>query len=99
MLESVAYGLDIAGDSEEGNVSTDDVEKLLDFQVEQMQSEYTSSCGIPSSIMLMCAEYGNRIPFEVKDSFRSVLEDSIMVPSLSHYLKYVPFHPPSSDDC
>ena len=38
MLELVAYGgLDIE-DNEEGRVSTDDVEKLLEFQVEQMQS-------------------------------------------------------------
>lgn len=34
-------------------------------------------------------EFGNRIPFDVKESFRKVLEDSIMVPSLSHYLKCV----------
>ncbi|EHK96016.1 putative Anaphase-promoting complex subunit 5 [Glarea lozoyensis 74030] len=39
-LESVAYGLDIVDDAGEGNVSTDDVEKLLEFQVEQMQSQH-----------------------------------------------------------
>lgn len=38
MLETVAYGIDIL-DHQEGCVSSDEVEKLLEFQVEQMQSE------------------------------------------------------------
>lgn len=38
MLETVAYGIDITG-HQEGCVSSDDIEKFLDFQVEQMQSE------------------------------------------------------------
>jgi anaphase-promoting complex subunit 5 len=41
MLELVAYGRLSLEDDEEGIVSTDDVEKLLEFQVEQMQSEST----------------------------------------------------------
>jgi anaphase-promoting complex subunit 5 len=53
MLESVAYGMNITGDTEEGNVSTDDVEKLLEFQVEQMQSESVEDCWIYSRIVLM----------------------------------------------
>jgi len=32
-------------------------------------------------------EIGSRIPMEVKDKFKKVLDESIMVPSLSHYLK------------
>ena len=36
----------------------------------------------------MIAEFGDRIPVEVKDRFRSVLNDSILIPSLSHYLRY-----------
>ncbi len=36
---------------------------------------------------LMLAEIGSRIPMEVKDKFRSILDESIMIPSLSHYLK------------
>ncbi|KAF4635608.1 hypothetical protein G7Y89_g2487 [Cudoniella acicularis] len=71
MLELVAYGMDDPRGPEEGCVSTDDVEKLLEFQVEQMQ------------------KFGNRIPFEVKDKFKAVMEESIMVPSLSHYLNFL----------
>ena len=37
----------------------------------------------------MIAELGNRIPVEVKENFKHVLDESIMIPSLSHYLKYV----------
>ena len=39
MLELVAYGTSHPDMGDEGKVSTDDVEKLLEFQVEQMQSE------------------------------------------------------------
>ncbi len=42
MLELVANGGLILEDPEEGCVSTDDVEKLLEFQVEQMQSKFHS---------------------------------------------------------
>ena len=40
MLEIVTYGESSTGKGEEGLVSTDDVEKLLEFQVEQMQSRH-----------------------------------------------------------
>lgn len=40
MLELVAYGWLNIEDGKEGCVSTDDVEKLLEFQVEQMQSKF-----------------------------------------------------------
>jgi anaphase-promoting complex subunit 5 len=35
----------------------------------------------------MISEIGIRIPVEVKDKFRSVLDESIVIPSLSHYLR------------
>lgn len=38
MLETIAYGEPHTCGGAEGSVSTDDVEKLLEFQVEQMQS-------------------------------------------------------------
>ena len=42
MLELVAYGGLNIEDEEEGRVSTDDVDKLLEFQVDQMQSRLCS---------------------------------------------------------
>ena len=39
MLELVAYGGLSLEDTDEGCISSDEIEKLLEFQVEQMQSE------------------------------------------------------------
>ncbi|RYP44812.1 hypothetical protein DL768_008770 [Monosporascus sp. mg162] len=71
-VASVAYG-DMLGDDPTTTlpVSTDDIEKLLEFQIDQMQ------------------KYGNRIPLEIRHQFQDLLNDSFMVPSLSHYLSYL----------
>ncbi|KAI5921141.1 anaphase-promoting complex subunit 5-domain-containing protein [Camillea tinctor] len=71
-IASVAYG-DMLRDDHSSSlpVSTDDIEKLLEFQIEQMQ------------------KYGNRIPLEIRHQFQDLLNDSFMVPSLSHYLSYL----------
>ncbi|KAI0602567.1 anaphase-promoting complex subunit 5-domain-containing protein [Biscogniauxia sp. FL1348] len=71
-IASVAYG-DMLRDDHGSTlpVSTDDIEKLLEFQIEQMQ------------------KYGNRIPLEIRHQFQDLLNDSFMVPSLSHYLSYL----------
>lgn len=39
------------------------------------------------ALSLMTTELGSRLPVEVKDKFKDVLDESIMIPSLSHYLK------------
>ncbi|KAI1101011.1 anaphase-promoting complex subunit 5-domain-containing protein [Jackrogersella minutella] len=71
-IASVAYG-DMLRDDPNSTlpVSTDDIEKLLEFQIEQMQ------------------KYGNRIPIEIQHQFHDLLNDSFMIPSLSHYLSYL----------
>ncbi|KAI1456776.1 anaphase-promoting complex subunit 5-domain-containing protein [Annulohypoxylon moriforme] len=71
-IASVAYG-DMLRDDPTSTlpVSTDDIEKLLEFQIEQMQ------------------KYGNRIPIEIQHQFQDLLNDSFMIPSLSHYLSYL----------
>jgi anaphase-promoting complex subunit 5 len=40
MFESIAYRGSLEDEKVEGSISTDDVEKLLEFQVDQMQSMY-----------------------------------------------------------
>ncbi|TAQ85579.1 hypothetical protein B7494_g6084 [Chlorociboria aeruginascens] len=68
MLAVIAYeGLD----GQSCYISTDDVERLLEFQVEQMQ------------------KLGNRIPLDLRDKFKSILDDSVLTPSLSHYLNFL----------
>ncbi|KAF5674903.1 anaphase-promoting complex subunit 5 [Fusarium heterosporum] len=71
-LASVAYGDMLTGD-QSGSlpVSTDDIESLLEFQIEQMQ------------------KFGNRIPLEIKHQFHDLLNDSYLIPSLTHYLKFL----------
>lgn len=71
-VASVAYSGMLRGDPIATlPVSTDDIEKLLEFQIEQMQ------------------KYGNRIPLEIRHQFHDLVNDSAMVPSLSHYLSYL----------
>ncbi|KAI1079687.1 anaphase-promoting complex subunit 5-domain-containing protein [Whalleya microplaca] len=71
-IASVTYG-DMLRDDPNSTlpVSTDDIEKLLEFQIEQMQ------------------KHGTRIPLEIRHQFFDLLNDSFMVPSLSHYLSYL----------
>ncbi|OTB04690.1 hypothetical protein M426DRAFT_150567 [Hypoxylon sp. CI-4A] len=71
-VASVAYGSMLNDDPNSTlPVSTDDIEKLLEFQIEQMQ------------------KYGDRIPLEIQHQFHDLLNDSHMIPSLSHYLSYL----------
>lgn len=42
----------------------------------------------------MIAELGTRIPVEVRDKVKSILDDSIAVPCLSFYLQYAIHVPP-----
>ncbi|KAH7157858.1 anaphase-promoting complex subunit 5-domain-containing protein [Dactylonectria estremocensis] len=71
-LASVAYGDMLTGDlGSTVAVSTDDIETLLEFQIEQMQ------------------KYGNRIPLEIRHQFHDLLNDSFLVPSLTHYLSFL----------
>ncbi|KAH7175957.1 anaphase-promoting complex subunit 5-domain-containing protein [Dactylonectria macrodidyma] len=71
-LASVAYGDMLTGDlGSTVAVSTDDIETLLEFQIEQMQ------------------KYGNRIPLEIRHQFHDLLNDSFVVPSLTHYLSFL----------
>ncbi|CZT04911.1 related to anaphase-promoting complex subunit 5 [Rhynchosporium graminicola] len=71
MLEHITYGAMSMENSDQGGTSTDDVEKLLEFQVEQMQ------------------KLGSRIPDDLKERFKGILEKNIIIPSLSHYLNFL----------
>lgn len=75
MLELVAYGGMSLGDAGEGCVSTDDVEKLLEFQVEQMQSEYTMLLLWVkfSRLQNLVSEYRTRFETSFRVFFRMVL--------------------------
>lgn len=93
-LASVAYGDMLAGDRT-GTlpVSLEDVENLLDFQIEQMQSKAANNTetNSPDSspyvlLTVQYAEYGNRIPLEIRHQFHDLLNDTFLIPSLTHYI-------------
>lgn len=92
-LANAVYGRVSSMDApEEGQVSTDDVERLLEFQVEEMQSRLPP-CGCPMLLMAeRCLEVGNRMPDDVKTQFRKMLDSNVTTPSLSHYVKYFSPH-------
>lgn len=86
-LTSVLYGQPLEkGTMSRDAVSTDDVERLLEFQVEEMQSTsfiYTLQAGL----IYIALEIGNRMPEDVRAQFRRMLESNVTIPSLSHYVK------------
>ncbi|KAJ2903359.1 hypothetical protein MKZ38_010024 [Zalerion maritima] len=91
-LASVAYGdmLHHNGNSTDGRtlpVSTDDIARLLEFQVEQIQSMFLSTH--PSACLFPRCEYGSRLPVEIRLQLQDLLSDSYMVPSLSHYVSFI----------
>lgn len=83
-------------------VTTDDLEKLLDFQIDQMQSRLAlvpvlhGGRGSRPSRQVCCkmlinnaaTEYGIRIPSRIEKKFRQFLDDAVIVPTFRHYLRY-----------
>lgn len=100
VLASLTYGDFATGDAPSTlPVSTDDVEFLLEFQVDQMQGMpfHSSRPLLPttripfssSSLCLLPLEHGTRVPLEVRVRFKRLLVDSQLIPSLSHYLRFI----------
>ena len=94
MLASVVYG-NMDDDSEdEMDISTKDVERLLEFQVGELQS----MCMTP----ILCVDYGQltgfiglggRVPDEMRVQLGRILSSGVTVPSLAHYLRLICTHP------
>ncbi|KAI9819210.1 MAG: Anaphase-promoting complex subunit 5 [Pycnora praestabilis] len=70
-LTEVVYGTLTLKEGFEGMTSTDDVERLLEFQIEEMQ------------------KLGNRVPEELKETFRSMTDSNVTIPSISHYVRFL----------
>ena len=86
-LADLVYG-DISDNTrKEASVSTDEVEKLLEYQVEQMQSTLNTTRVLKSPLILV-AEMGNRLSQSMKDQFQNMVKTGVTVPSLSHYVQY-----------
>lgn len=73
--------------NDEGLVSTNDIEKLLEFQIEQMQSKFYASQSSYSRNANQKQELGERVPEAIQDQFKGILESNVIIPSLSHYVR------------
>ncbi|PKS12070.1 hypothetical protein jhhlp_001366 [Lomentospora prolificans] len=71
-LAAAVYGEGLVGSSS-GTfpISTDDLEGLLEFQVEQIQ------------------KYGNRVPLEARQKLQEIMQESLITPSVSHYVRFL----------
>ncbi|KAL8346195.1 hypothetical protein RB598_000207 [Gaeumannomyces tritici] len=79
------------------DASTEDIEFLLEFQVNQIQSRHSrpkAQTLHPRASMLtapisFAIAYGCRIPPAVERHYRELLAGSAMIPSLSHYVSFL----------
>lgn len=88
-LVDIVYRGPTAKGHEGSNVSTEDLEKLLEFQVDQMQSEPLVHSAVPCKSADRASGIGNRLPQEMGSYLRYMMESGVTVPSLSHYVAYV----------
>ncbi|KAI9798535.1 MAG: hypothetical protein M1825_005316 [Sarcosagium campestre] len=58
-------------DSQKGRYSSDDMERLMEFQVDRMQ------------------RLGTRVPTEMKEQFRLMIDSNVSIPSVSYYVKFL----------
>lgn len=89
-MVTLLYG-DLADENhKEARISTTDVEKLLEFQIYQMQSILLCGILFVGALPLMVVlGTGNRIPDGMKKVFQEMVKTGVTVPSLSHYVKCV----------
>ena len=93
-VTSILYKDLADADCKEASVSTEDVEKLLEFQIDQMQSSTMVEYPLYTSFADCFSETGNRLPDSIRNFFTDMIHTGVTVPSLSHYVKFVWFHYP-----
>jgi anaphase-promoting complex subunit 5 len=85
-LKAAVYG-DLREPHKTGSISTNDVERLLEFQVGEMQSKFPNFL-LKISRLTRTSGLGGRIPEEMRAKFRDMVDLRVTVPSLSYYVKY-----------
>ena len=88
-MTSLAYGDHEGTAGKNTVVSTIDVEKLLEYQVERMQSKCSISFRPAEIYINPRSGLGGRLPHEIKSHLRAMIETGVTVPSLSHYVQHV----------
>lgn len=84
-LTDVVYGDLAHGVKHDAAISIEDVEKLLEHQIDQMQSTvgFTRK---DKEYADWAVGMGNRLPQAMKTKLRAMLDTGVTVPSLSHYV-------------
>ena len=88
-LTEIAYE-DLADRKEDGaSVSIEDVERLLNYQVDQMQSKSFTpgQCKENNSANPIDTEMGSRLTDEMRSQFRTMVETGVTVPNMAHYVE------------
>lgn len=84
-LTDIVYGDLAHGIKHDASISTEDVEKLLEHQIDQMQSTVGFTRG-GKEFTDWVVGMGNRLPQAMKAKFRAMLDDGVTLPNLSHYV-------------
>ena len=87
-VKDVLYGKPGDSRSEATTPSTEEVEKLLEFQIDKMQSNSHKSHFTPR--LMDHLGRGFRISDDMKEHFERMVNAGVTVPSLSHYVRYGP---------
>ena len=85
-LTDVMYGQSAHGAQPDVSISTEDVEKLLEHQIDQMQSALELGWDLTVHADRTLA-MGNRLPQVMKSKLRAMIDAGMVIPNLSHYVK------------
>jgi anaphase-promoting complex subunit 5 len=84
IMPAILYGRLLDQGHDELDLSTHEIDRMLEFQLEKLQSMFIRL----SHGSLTCAGYGDRLPDAVRDECRSMLQKAAAVPTVIHFIKY-----------
>jgi anaphase-promoting complex subunit 5 len=82
IMPDIIYGRVFDGLHDEQDMSTHEMDRMLEFQLEKLQST-----SMDRSIALTHAGYGDRLPDAVREECRSMLQKAAAVPTVIHFIK------------
>jgi anaphase-promoting complex subunit 5 len=84
IMPSIVYGRVLDQLRDEQDLSTHEIDRVLEFQLEKLQS---TSIGL-SDRSLTPEGYGDRLPDAVREECQSMLQKAAAVPTVIHFIKY-----------
>ena len=86
-VAQIMYGRSINVDEENGGLSTFDMERLMEFQVSELQSMYRFLRPPTCSVLMEYLGLGGRLPEEMRTKLGHISKSGAKLPSLAHYLR------------